>query len=151
MNGAIGWFARNPVAANLLMVLIAVSGLMAAATVTEEVFPEIDLRRIRIEVPYLGAAPEEVESGVVVRIEEAIQNIDGVQQIVSTASEGSASVIAELEFGADSQRVPRRGDEQRPGDHHVSRPRPRSRSSARWSPAARSPTSPLPAPPTSPR
>ncbi len=105
MNGAIGWFARNPVAANLLMVLIAVSGLMAAATVTEEVFPEIDLRRIRIEVPYLGAAPEEVESGVVVRIEEAIQNIDGVQQIVSTASEGSASVIAELEFGADSQRV----------------------------------------------
>ena len=105
MNRAIAWLADNPVAANLLMVLIVASGLMAAATVTEEVFPEIDLRRIRIEVPYLGAAPEEVESGVVVRIEEAIQNIDGVQQIVSTASEGSASVIAELEFGADAQRV----------------------------------------------
>ena len=105
MNGAIGWFARNPVAANLLMVLIVASGLTAAATVTEEVFPEIDLRRIRIEVPYLGAAPEEVESGVVVRIEEAIQNIDGVQQIVSNAAEGSASVIAELESGADAQRV----------------------------------------------
>ncbi|MYH28326.1 MAG: efflux RND transporter permease subunit, partial [Acidobacteria bacterium] len=105
MNRAIDWLARNPVAANLLMVLVVASGLTAAATVTEEVFPEIDLRRIGIEVPYLGAAPEEVESGVVVRIEEAIQNIDGVQQIVSTASEGSASVVAELEFGADSQRV----------------------------------------------
>ena len=105
MNRAIGWLAHNAVAANLLMVLIVASGLTAAATITEEVFPEIDLRRIRIEVPYLGAAPEEVESGVVVRIEEAIQNIDGVQQIVSTAAEGSASVIAELEFGADSQRV----------------------------------------------
>ena len=58
MNRAIDWLADNPVAANLLMVLIVASGLMAAATVTEEVFPEIDLRRIRIEVPYLGAAPE---------------------------------------------------------------------------------------------
>ena len=105
MDRAIAWLANNPVAANLLMILIIASGLTGAATVTEEVFPELDLRRIRIEVPYLGAAPEEVETGVVVRIEEAIQNIDGVQQIVSTASEGSASVIVELETGADSQRV----------------------------------------------
>ena len=105
MNRAIGWLAHNPVAANLLMLLIVASGLTGAASVTEEVFPELDLRRIRIQVPYLGAAPEEVESGVVVRIEEAVQNIDGVQQIVSTASEGSASVIVELETGADSQRV----------------------------------------------
>ena len=105
MSRAVDWLARNPVAANLLMVLIVAGGLTAASTVTEEVFPEIDLRRIRIEVPYLGAAPEEVESGVVVRIEEAIQNIDGVQQIVSNASEGSASVMAELESGADAQRV----------------------------------------------
>ena len=105
MNSAIGWLARNPVAANLLMMLIVVSGFTGAAAVTEEVMPELDLRRIRVQVPYLGAAPEEVESGVVVRIEEAVQNIDGVQQIVSTASEGSASVIMELESGADSQRV----------------------------------------------
>ena len=105
MNRAIGWLARNPVAANLLMMLIVVSGFTGAAAVTEEVMPELDLRRIRVQVPYLGAAPEEAESGVVVRIEEAVQNIDGVQQIVSTASEGSASVILELESGADSQRV----------------------------------------------
>ena len=105
MNHTIGWLARNPVAANLLMMLIVVSGFTGAAAVTEEVMPELDLRRIRVQVPYLGAAPEEVESGVVVRIEEAVQNIDGVQQIVSTASEGSASVIMELESGADSQRV----------------------------------------------
>ena len=87
------------------MILIVVSGFTGAAAVTEEVMPEIDLRRIGIRVPYLGAAPEEVESGVVVRIEEAVQNIDGVRQIVSTASEGGASVIVELESGADSQRV----------------------------------------------
>ena len=105
MNRAIGWLASNPVAANLLMMLIVVSGFTGAAAVTEEVMPEIDLRRIGIQVPYLGAAPEEVESGVVVRIEEAVHNIDGVRQIVSTASEGGASVIVELESGADSARV----------------------------------------------
>ena len=105
MNRPIAWLADNPVAANLLMILIVAGGLMGAAGVTAEVFPELDLRRIRIEVPYLGAAPEEVESGVVIRIEEAIQNVDGVRQIVSTATEGSGTVIAELDPGADAARV----------------------------------------------
>ena len=104
-GGAINWFARNPVAANLMMVFIIVSGVIASSLVTEEVFPEVDLDRISIQVPYLGAAPEEVEEAVVIRIEEAIQGIDGIKQIVSTASEGNASVMVELELGADSRRV----------------------------------------------
>ena len=105
MNRAIMWLAGNPVAANLLMVLIVVSGLMAAATISVEVFPEVELDRISIRVPYLGAAPEEVESGVVIRVEESIQNVDGIKEIVSTAAEGSASIIVELELGADPQQV----------------------------------------------
>ena len=105
MNRAIDWLARNPVAANLLMVLVVFSGLTAVTTITAEVFPELELDRINIQVPYLGAAPEEVESGVVVRIEQAIQNIDGIKEIVSTASEGRASIVVELELGADPQRV----------------------------------------------
>ena len=58
MKGMIEWFARNSVAANLMMVLIIVSGVIATFSVTEEVFPEIDLDRIQVEVPYLGAAPK---------------------------------------------------------------------------------------------
>ena len=104
-RGWIAWFARNSVAANLMMVFIIVSGLIATTAVTEEVFPEIELDRITISVPYLGAAPEEVEEGVVVRIEEAIQGVDGIKQILSTASEGSALVMVELELGADARRV----------------------------------------------
>ena len=104
-SGGIAWFARNPVAANLMMVFIIVSGLIATTTVREETFPEIELDRISIQVPYLGAAPEEVEDGVVIRIEEAIQGIDGIKEIQSTASEGSASVMVELELGADARRV----------------------------------------------
>ena len=104
-NTGIAWLARNPVAANLMMVLIIVSGLIATTTVKEEVFPEIQLDQISIQVPYLGAAPEEVESGVVIRIEEALQGIDGIKELQSTASEGMASVMVELELGADPRRV----------------------------------------------
>ena len=105
MKGGIAWFARNPVAANLMMIFIIMSGLIATQAVKEEVFPEIELDRVSINVPYLGAAPEEVESGVILRIEEAIQGVDGIKEIQSTASEGSASVMVELELGADARRV----------------------------------------------
>ena len=105
MTGTIAWFARNTVAANLLMAFLVCSGLIAAFNVTSEIFPEITLDRIVIEVPYLGAAPEEVEEAVCVRIEEAIQGIDGIKQIISTSSEGMGSVMVEIELGADARRV----------------------------------------------
>ncbi|MCY4077900.1 MAG: efflux RND transporter permease subunit, partial [Acidobacteria bacterium] len=101
----IDWFARNSVAANLMMAFILVSGVLATSNVREESFPEIELDRINVEVPYLGAAPEEVEQAVNVRIEEAIQGIDGIKQIQSTASEGMGSVMIELELDADARRV----------------------------------------------
>ena len=105
MHAMIDWFARNGVAANLMMVFIVVSGLLAATSTNEEVFPEMELDRISVEVPYLGAAPEEVESAVNVRIEEAIEGIDGIKQIRSTAYEGTGSVTIELDLGADASRV----------------------------------------------
>jgi multidrug efflux pump subunit AcrB len=105
MKGIIDWFARNSVAANLLMVFIIVSGVFSAVGVKQEVFPEFALDLVTIQVSYLGAAPEEVEEAVNVRIEEAIQGIDGIKQIRSTASEGSGSVIIELDIGADARKV----------------------------------------------
>ena len=105
MNQMIDWFARNSVAANLLMVCVVVTGLIAAFNVNSEDRPQFSLDRINIEVPYLGAAPEEVEEAVCVRIEEAIQGLDGIKQITSTASEGMGIVVVELELGADGRRV----------------------------------------------
>ncbi len=105
MNGGIEWLARNPVAANLLMVLIVAAGLMAATEIVDEAFPQADLDMIGIDVPYLGAAPEDVETGVVLRVEEAIQDIQGIRRIQSTASPGMASVWVDLALGADAQRV----------------------------------------------
>ena len=105
MNRVIRWFAHNPVAANLLMVFIIVSGTFSAFTVKQEVFPEFSLDLISISVPYLGAAPEEVEAAVNIRIEEAIQGIDGIKRMSSTASEGTGTVIIELELTADARKV----------------------------------------------
>ncbi len=78
---------------------------IAILSVNSEVFPEMSLDRISISVPYLGAAPEEVEEAVCVRIEEAIQGIDGIKQITSTASEGMGRVMIELALGADNRKV----------------------------------------------
>ena len=105
MNRVIAWSAQNSVAANLLMLFFVVSGLLAARTVKQEVFPEFSLDLISIQVPYLGAAPEEVERAVNARVEDSIQGIDGIKQITSTASEGLGSVTVELELGADARKV----------------------------------------------
>ncbi|MFP3939629.1 MAG: efflux RND transporter permease subunit, partial [Thermoanaerobaculia bacterium] len=99
------WFAGNRVAANLLMILILAGGTVTAFTLRQEVFPEMSSEMVQVTVPYPGAAPAEVEDGVVTRIEEAIQGIEGIKEITATASEGAGTVRAELLEGADMQRV----------------------------------------------
>ncbi len=105
MNRAITWFAHNPVAANLLMLVILVGGAITVFAVRQEVFPEFSTDTITVTVPYLGAAPEEVEEGVCVRIEEQIQGINGIKKITSKSSEGSGSITIELLEGADVRTV----------------------------------------------
>lgn len=105
MNAAIAWFVRNPVAANLLMVFIAIAGLLIAPRVRQEIFPEIKMGMITVTVPYPGATPDEVENSICVRIEEAIYDIEGVKRVTSSAREGLGTVAAELEFGADGGEV----------------------------------------------
>ncbi len=105
MKGMIGWFAANPVAANLLMALVVVGGITSLPTIPKRTFPDIDIPVINISVEYLGAAPEEVEESVCVRIEEAIDGVEGIEQIRSTAVEGVCGVSAELMVGADETRA----------------------------------------------
>jgi len=102
MKGAIAWFAHNNVAANLLLGLIVLSGLIAVVRMPQKSFPDIDIPIISISVPYLGAAPEEVEQGVCIRIEEELEGVEGVKQIRSNANEGSCSISVELLDDTDS-------------------------------------------------
>jgi multidrug efflux pump subunit AcrB len=101
MKALIAWFATNGVVANLLMFLVVAVGLMSVFTVNQEVFPDFEAELITVSVPYRGAAPAEVEAGVNVRIEEAVEGLEGVKRITSTASEGSGVVMIEAETGFD--------------------------------------------------
>ena len=105
MRGTIEWFARNGVAANLLMVVIVAGGLFTISQNRREVFPETSADMITVRVPYPGAAPEEVEEGVCIRIEEEIQEIEGIKRLSSTATEGLGVVRVELETDADVDKV----------------------------------------------
>ena len=104
-EGIIGWFVRNPVAANLLMFAIIGLGLYSGINLRKQTTPDFDINYVSVRVPYLGAAPEEVEEGVVIKIEEAIQDTKGILKIKSSASEGIGSVRAEIEIDADINEV----------------------------------------------
>ena len=104
-KGIIAWFAANHVAANLLMILIIVAGLISLSSIRKETNPEFELNMIQIRVPYLGAAPQEVEEGVVIKIEEAIQDLQGIKRIRSTSREGSGRVIVEVNPDAELSQV----------------------------------------------
>ena len=105
MNRMISWFVHNKVAANLLMITIFITGLLSLGKIKTEVFPEFSTDIISISVAYLGAAPEEVEEGVCVKIEEAIQGLEGIKKITSTASEGRGTVSVELVVGYDIRKL----------------------------------------------
>lgn len=100
-RGPIAWMASNPVAANLLMLLFVIGGLVFAKGVKQEVFPEIDLDMITVNVAYPGASPLEVEEGVVLVVEEAVRGIDGIKEVRSIIFEGRTVVMAELFLDAD--------------------------------------------------
>jgi multidrug efflux pump subunit AcrB len=104
VNAAIAWFARNHVAANLLMWAMLVGGFLAWPTMRQEMFPDIDLEVVTVTAPYPGAAPAEVEDALVTRIEEAVQGLSGVKRVRSTAAEGVANVSIELHAGEDVSR-----------------------------------------------
>lgn len=101
-TGVFAWFARNPVAANILILLVVVGGLMQLRSIKQEVFPQVDLDIIVINIGYLGASPDEVEKGVTLVTEEAVRGIEGVKKVTSTSSESFATVIVELQLGTDT-------------------------------------------------
>lgn len=105
MNRAVAWWAGNPVAANLMMALVAVGGLLAVPGLRQEIFPEASLGTITVSVVHEGAAPDDVEASLCMPVEEAIHGVRGVRRVTSTALEGLCTVAAELERGADGRDV----------------------------------------------
>ncbi len=102
----IAWFTKNHVAANLLLISILLAGLFSVSTqIPLEVFPSFEADRISVSVTLRGSTPEDVEKGVAIRIEEAVQDLEGVKRITSRSSEGSASVSIEVDTGYDPREL----------------------------------------------
>ncbi|MBT3468417.1 MAG: efflux RND transporter permease subunit [Opitutae bacterium] len=101
----IRWFAKNGIAANLLMAFIVAGGIFSIRSVKMELFPYFTLGRINITVPYPGAAPEEVEETICKRIEEKIQDLDGIKKLNSSAAENVGNISIEVERGYDISKL----------------------------------------------
>lgn len=105
MKSLIFYWARNRVAANFLMVALIVGGLYTWIRLKKEIFPEISSNFINVQTPYPNATPEEVEKGVCVPIEEAIQDLDGIERLTSISFEGVGFVNIEVTAGKDVRKV----------------------------------------------
>jgi len=101
-KGIISWFARNHVAANLLMFVIILTGIFSASTIRTQLMPDVQLDVISIDVPFPGASPGEVESGVVTRIEEAVRDIEGITDMRSFSNPSSGRVRLDVETSYDT-------------------------------------------------
>lgn len=102
-KGIMAWFAYNPVAANLLMLFIIVGGLFSAFTINKEIFPTLELNMIHVIIPYPSASPEEIESSILIKIEEEIKDINGIEEVTSTARENLGTVYIQVADGYDAQ------------------------------------------------
>ena len=103
-EGVVDWFARNHVAANLLMIAVAAAGLLAAHSIRQELYPSYTLDVVQIEMRYRGASPGEVEQAILLPIESELRGMEILREVRSRASEGRATVTAELVPGTDRNR-----------------------------------------------
>ncbi len=104
-KGILAWFARNHVAANLLMLAVVTTGLLVARHIRQQIYPTYTLDVVEISMEYRGASPEEIEHSIILPIESELRGMDLVREVRSEAREGEASVSAELMPGTDRNRA----------------------------------------------
>ncbi len=105
MRSVVSWIVDNPVAAKLMMLIIVVAGVMTFPLLDKQFFPQTEIDLIRVSVDYPGAGPAEVEKQICARIEEAVQDLAGIEEIRATAREGYGEVVIEVRPEVDTQRL----------------------------------------------
>ncbi len=100
-DGLITVFARHRLIANLLMGLMFILGAIALTRMNVQFFPTFALDVVSVRVVWSGASAEDVESGIVIPLEERLKTVDDLKKLTSTASQGIASLSLELQDGAD--------------------------------------------------
>lgn len=100
-HGLIAWFARNSVAANLLMIFIIVMGIASFFTIQRQMFPNIEINYINVEATYPGASPQEIEESIFIKVEEALKDVTEIKRTVSRARRGGGAVTLEIDTKAE--------------------------------------------------
>lgn len=94
----IEWFCKNHVAANLLLLAVVLAGLFSLTSrIPLEIFPTVESNVVQVNITLRGATPEDAELAIATRIEEAVQDLEGIEEIVSRSTEGGASIAIEVE------------------------------------------------------
>ena len=104
-RGPIAWMAGNSVAANLIMLVCLIGGFLALRNMKQELFPDIQFDVVEVSVAYPGATPEDVEEGIILPIEQAVEDLEGIDEITSTAYEGYGIVSIKLQEGVDAEKL----------------------------------------------
>ncbi|WDD99541.1 efflux RND transporter permease subunit [Thalassomonas actiniarum] len=104
-KGLIAWFARNSVAANLLMLFIIIGGLLTATTISKQMFPQVEINWLEFSAPYPGAAPQEVEEGITMKIEEALETVQGLDRVITYSNRNFSSGYFRVDDKYDPQVV----------------------------------------------
>ena len=100
-TGLIAWFATNHVAANLLMILIIAVGALSAFNIKRDLQPDLTVDIVQITVPYPGASPSEVEQGITIKIEDVIQDVEGIEEFASFSRENGVQIFVDILNGFD--------------------------------------------------
>ncbi|GGI85679.1 efflux RND transporter permease subunit [Shewanella gelidii] len=104
-KGLIAWFARNSVAANLLMIIIIIGGLLTANTIRKQFFPQVEINWLEFSAVYPGAAPQEVEEGITIKIEEALETVQGLKRVITYSNRNVSNGYFRVEDSYDPEVV----------------------------------------------
>ena len=104
-SGIIAWFTRNSVAANLLMIFILVGGFFTINTINKQMFPQLKINWISYNAPYPGAAPQEVEEGITIKVEEALESVQGLKRVITYSNRNYSNGWFEVDNDYDPQLV----------------------------------------------
>ncbi|WP_412560106.1 efflux RND transporter permease subunit [Winogradskyella sp. MIT101101] len=101
MRKVIAYFIKHSVAVNVVVLAFVVFGFFGAFNLKSSFFPLVDSKNINITVTYPGASPQEVEEGIVLKIEDNLKGLNGIERVTSTSRENSGNINVEIEKGKD--------------------------------------------------
>ena len=101
VSGIISYFARHNTAANLILVLMIVLGLLAISKIRSQFFPDVVIEKVSISVKWLGAGPEDIDDAIISLLEAPLLGIDSVEQIISSSTEGNARIYIDFKPGTN--------------------------------------------------